>query len=259
MDLQYQSENFHGSLDYRSRFHNSFLVGMHLHEYSELLYCQSGEGIVTVNGQQLQLSGGQFIWLPPNYVHQYDFQDAEVICAVFSNDLIPLFFQQLSKKQLVVAPLEARELQPVLAGLHLLKKENCVLLSGYLNLIGAKVLAQSQLESARQSDFSLYQKVISYLAEHYTEDITLSTLAQLFGYNEKYLSHALHTLTGIHFRQFLTFYRVNHAKQLLQSQPDRSIAEIAMHSGFAAVNTFQRAFKDVCGITPSEYRKNIRK
>ena len=134
-----------------------------------------------------------------------------------------------------------------------------MLISGYLNLIGAKVLAESQLEAATQSDFPLYQKVITYLAEHYTEDITLSTLAQLFGYNEKYLSHALHTLTGIHFRQFLTFYRVNHAKQLLQSQPDRSIAEIAMQSGFAAMNTFQRAFKDVCGITPSEYRKNIRK
>lgn len=257
--MQYQNENFNGILDYRSRFHNDFLVGMHLHEYSEVLYCQNGEGTVTVNGKQIRLYRRQFVWLPPNYVHQFDFQNAEVICAVFSNDLIPLFFQQLAKKRLVVTALEAGELHPILAGLHQLKKENYVLISGYLNLIGAKVLAESQLEAATQSDFPLYQKVITYLAEHYTEDITLSTLAQLFGYNEKYLSHALHTLTGIHFRQFLTFYRVNHAKQLLQSQPDRSIAEIAMQSGFAAMNTFQRAFKDVCGITPSEYRKNIRK
>ena len=257
--MRYQSENFNGTLDYRSRFHNGWLVETHLHEYSELLYCQNGEGIVTVNGQQIPLRKKQFVWLPPNYVHQYDFQNAELICAVFSNDLIPLFFQQLSKKQLVTAPLESGELQSVFERLHQLQKENYVLVSGYLNLIGAKVLAESQLEEARYTDFTLYQKIITYLSEHYTEDITLAKLARMFGYNEKYLSHALHTLTGIHFRQFLTVYRINHAKRLLESQINDSIAEVAMKSGFSAMNTFQRAFKAMCGITPSEYKRKIHK
>lgn len=255
--MRYQNENFNGVLDYRSNFHNGWLVEMHLHEYSEVLYCKSGEGMVTVNGQQIMLRKQQFIWLPPNYIHQYVFQNSELICAVFSNDLIPLFFQSAAKKQLTVSALDAGELQPIFEILYTIKKENYILLSGYLNLICAKVIEKSKFEETSHSDLSLYQKVITYLSEHYTEEITLCKLAKMFGYNEKYLSHALHALTGINFRQFLTFYRLNHAKKLLESRTEANITMIAAESGFSAMNTFHRAFKEMLGITPSEYRKKF--
>lgn len=255
--MKYQNENFNGVLDYRSNFHNGWLVEMHLHEYSEVLYCKSGEGMVTVNGQQIMLRKQQFIWLPPNYIHQYAFHNSELICAVFSNDLIPLFFHSASKKQLIVSALDAEELQPIFDILHTIKKENYLLISGYLNLICAKVIAKSTFEEPNHPDLSLYQKVITYLSEHYTEDVTLRKLAKKFGYNEKYLSHALHTLTGINFRQFLTFYRLSHAKKLLESRSDANITTIAAESGFSAMNTFHRTFKEMLGITPSEYRKKF--
>ena len=254
--MQYQLENFNGEYDFRSRFHDGWQINANLHEYSELLYCQKGAGIVTVNGQNIPLEEGQLAWIPPNYVHKYDFPNAQVVCAVFSNDLIPLFFKVLAGRYFCVSAVDMEELSYLPPLFPALKKEEYLLISGYLNLICAKVIKQSSFENRKHSDGILYQKVISYIADHYREDISLKQIAKQFGYNEKYLSHTLHELTGIQFRQLLSFYRIGHAKKLLTGST-QDITSIAMDSGFSAINSFHRTFKEMTGMTPSEYRKTF--
>lgn len=253
--MQYQLENFNGEYDFRSRFHDGWQINANLHEYSELLFCQKGTGVVTVNGQDILLKEGQLVWIPPNYVHRYDFPEAQVICAVFSNDLIPLFFKALAGRYFCVSAVDMDELSCLLGLFPALKKEDYLLVSGYLNLICAKVISRAKFESGRHSDGMLYQKVISYIADHYKEDISLKQIAKRFGYNEKYLSHTLHELTGIQFRQLLAFYRIGHAKMLLTTDQNQDITSIAMNSGFAAINSFHRTFKEMTGMTPSQYKK----
>ena len=50
-----------------------------------------------------------------------------------------------------------------------------------------------RMEETNCVDGVLLQRVVTYLSTHYTEDIKLCQLAKLFGYNEKYLSHTLHS------------------------------------------------------------------
>ena len=183
--MQYQLENFNGEYDFRSRFHDGWQIGANLHEYSELLYCQTGNGIATVNGQDIPLTEGQLIWIPPNYVHKYDFPDGKVVCAVFSNDLIPLYFKALAGQHFCVNAIDMQELSYLPELFPTLKKEDFLRISGYLNLICAKVIDQSHFESSKHSDGILYQKVISYIADHYREDISLKGIAKLFGYKQK--------------------------------------------------------------------------
>lgn len=255
--MKYQLENFNGRYDFRSRFHEGWSVESHLHEYSELLYCRKGLCRAVVNGSEIALPAGHLLWLPPNYIHQYPDTDAQVICAVFSNDYIPLFFQITGGRRLKIVPVPAEELEEIICRFPALSREEPLRISGYLNLICAKVLAHPEYETARLSDSILYQKVISYLSEHFREDISLKSIARTFGYNEKYLSHALHDLTGIHFSKLLALYRVEHAGTLLR-ETRLSISEIAMRCGFSAVNSFNRVFKSMTGMTPSEYRKSSR-
>ena len=252
--MKYHNENFNGTLDFRSKFHQNWWVELHLHEYSEILYCKKGEGDIWINGRNSKLRSNEFIWIPPNYVHQYAFQNAELVCAVFSNDFIPLFFSAIGGKRLVVSAIPADELSAVLESLYLLKKDQRLKICGLLNLIAEKVMEHSQFEEANCMDGVLLQKVVTYLSTHYTEEIKLCQLAKLFGYNEKYLSYALHSLTGVHFSQLLTFYRIEHAKKLLSQQPQKNIASVAMESGFSAINTFHRAFLKHMGMTPMQYR-----
>ena len=257
MSLQYQNENFGGTLEFRSQPHGAWEIGAHLHEFSEILYCHRGEGTVVVNGRAFTLSAGEFVWIPPNYIHEYHFGDVRIVCAVFSNDLIPLFFKALGGRQLFVAPIEAGELSGVLNEIYRYKSEDYLEVSGHLSLIAARVLERSRLEEVRALDGVLYQKVISYLSEHYTEDITLKGVAKAFGYNEKYLSHSLHTLTGIHFKQLLSSYRISHARRLLEREKEISITRVATESGFPATNTFHRVFKKITGVTPMEYKQRF--
>lgn len=257
--MQYQNENFSGSCDLRCRCHNTYMVEPHLHAYSELLYCVEGQGEVFVNGKKLVLCRKQMVWIPPNYIHQYAFPEGKTICAVFSMDLVPLFFRAAEGRALQVEPVDVGELEPVVLALPDLDRSRYVTISGCLNLICGRVLDQSSFSREENTDGILYQKVISYISSHYTEDLSLKQLAKHFGYNEKYMSGCLHQLTGIHFRRLLAMYRVEQAKVLLQTHKDVSISDIALSCGFSAINTFHRAFRESTGMVPSEYRKLYRK
>lgn len=253
--MEYQNENFNGKYDFRSRFHNGWHMHANLHEYSEIIYCQKGSGYVTVNGKTMPLGEGELVWIPPNYIHQYDFDAADVICAVFSNDFIPLFFKKLNKRYFCPSAINISEMSDVLKIFPEINKEDVLRICGYLNLIGAIVIERSSFDDAKQSDATLCQKVFSYLSENFAENISLSQLARDLGYNEKYLSHNLHNLTGINFRRLLNFYRVNHSRKLLIDNNHMSISEIAVACGFNSLNTFNREFKSIVKMTPREYRR----
>lgn len=254
--MEYQNENFSGIYDFRCRIHDGWEMAKHIHEYSELLYCARGSCVVCVNRKRIVLVEKQLIWIPPNYIHEYERTDARLICAVFSNDFIPAYFRMAKGKRLIVSAIDAGELSAILESLHTLDKTGVLLTTAYLNLICAKVVEVSDFESAKRGDGTLYQKVISYIAEHFREDITLRELSAKFGYNAKYLSHSLHTLTGIHFSKLLAMYRIEYAKKLITGNPSYSISKTALESGFSAINTFNRSFKELTGMTPSEYRDN---
>lgn len=253
--MYYQKENFNGIYDYRCNFHNGFVVGGHIHEYSEILYCKKGRCEVFLNSKKLVLSDNEFVFIPPNYIHQIFCSDAEVICAVFSNDFIPLFFKAIKGRKLSECSFNAEGLKEIFLRLPKTDKSDTLLLTAYLNLIADRVLKLGEFKKASPAEGILYQKVISYVSENFKEDISLNMLANKFGYNKKYLSSAMHSLTGIHFSDFIAMYRVEFAKELLAKKPALSVAEISMECGFSAVNSFNRQFKRLTKMTPSEFKK----
>lgn len=54
---------------------------------------------------------------------------------------------------------------------------------------------------------------------------------------------------------FINECRLDHARRLLISRPDMSIADIATASGFGVRTTFTRSFKAKYGLTPTEFRE----
>lgn len=97
-------------------------------------------------------------------------------------------------------------------------------------------------------------KLLLYIQEHYTEEIDLEGIAAQLGYNKTYLSRCVHAIPGANFRRLVNALRVDRAKKLLASS-DMKIVNIASDCGFANDRTLQRAFIDITGTTPSEYRK----
>ena len=59
------------------------------------------------------------------------------------------------------------------------------------------------------------------------------------------------------FNEFVNYYRVEAIKTKLQDEAanNLTIAGVAMECGFNSQATFQRTFKDLTGMSPSEFRK----
>lgn len=78
-------------------------------------------------------------------------------------------------------------------------------------------------------------------------------VAKLLGTNSTYVSRCINSQRGCTFTQLVNAYRIEHAKELLNQQPDIKIAVLCAASGFANQTSFFRAFKTVTGISPKEW------
>lgn len=99
------------------------------------------------------------------------------------------------------------------------------------------------------------QEVKDYLDEHYTEKITLDFLAERFYINKYYLLEIFGRRYGMGINKYLISMRINKSKGLLRFS-DMTVEQIAYECGMNSPHYFSRVFKDVEGVSPSEYRKS---
>ncbi|MGI6006215.1 MAG: AraC family transcriptional regulator [Ruminococcus sp.] len=99
--------------------------------------------------------------------------------------------------------------------------------------------------------------ITSYIKEHYNQELTLTSLAETFGYSPNYLARMFRRYARTTYKTYLQGLRLEYAYREL-SNTDLSIGEIASRNGFANSKSFSGAFRQKYGFLPSEYRKNIK-
>ena len=99
-------------------------------------------------------------------------------------------------------------------------------------------------------------KVINFIRENYSKNITLSEAADLVGVTPEYLSKLFNQKINVNFVVFIRNFRISIAKRMILSGKYR-IQEVAEQVGFKDPKYFNKVFKSVCGISPSEYKKVI--
>ena len=102
-------------------------------------------------------------------------------------------------------------------------------------------------------EFTIEQTISDYIKENYKADLSLESLAEIFGYSPAYLSKMLKRYAGINYKAYLQNVRLEHAYQELVNS-EQSISSIAMEHGFASSKAFTRAFQGKYGMPPSKYR-----
>lgn len=95
---------------------------------------------------------------------------------------------------------------------------------------------------------------LAYLDENYTKKITLDELAERYYINKFYLTRIFKAQYGTSINAYLQEIRITQAKHELRFS-DKSIEEIATECGIGELYYFSRVFKNIEGISPSEYRK----
>jgi AraC-like DNA-binding protein len=95
-----------------------------------------------------------------------------------------------------------------------------------------------------------------YLMNNYREDIDLSKLAALVSMAEGSLCRFFKMNMGITLFEYLNQIKTEFACKLLMNK-DLSILEICLDSGFNNISHFNKQFKKITGVPPSEYRKRF--
>ena len=99
-------------------------------------------------------------------------------------------------------------------------------------------------------------RIIDYLNKHFRERITLEDLTEVTGYNKSYISQIMKQNLGINYYEYLTRVRMREAVFSLANTSEK-ISDIAFANGFSDVKSFNTAFKDRFGKSPSQYRKML--
>jgi AraC-like DNA-binding protein len=85
-------------------------------------------------------------------------------------------------------------------------------------------------------------------------NLKVSDLATRLHSNRNYIYHAINVEMGVSFSDYINGLRVDYAAKLLEAQPDLSINDVMIKSGFTSSSAFYRNFKKFKGITPTAKR-----
>ena len=99
-------------------------------------------------------------------------------------------------------------------------------------------------------------RLFDFVANHYSEELTLGKLAAAAKVSPNYLNEFLHRTIGQGAIEYLLRYRVEKVCSDLEYSV-KSIAEIAAASGFYDSSHLIRIFRQYTGMTPGQYRKQI--
>lgn len=108
-------------------------------------------------------------------------------------------------------------------------------------------------QESQKADDTL-EAILTYVREHFAENIYVETVGEAMGFHPKYLSRVFKERTGINMSEYITLVRITKAKELLENS-EKSVGEIGEEVGFENRTTFFRSFKKLEGISPNEYRK----
>jgi len=102
------------------------------------------------------------------------------------------------------------------------------------------------------------KKTILFLEENYNKELNLGMLSDFAGMSRSHFSRQFKEITGVTYSHYLVMVRIRESKRLLKNSPF-SISEICYAIGFKDLTHFERSFKNMEGLTPSQFRKKINK
>jgi two-component system, response regulator YesN len=100
------------------------------------------------------------------------------------------------------------------------------------------------------------QKAVTYIHENYNKDLNMAVVSNHISMNYSLFSYVFKQYTGMNFVNYLKSIRISEAKRLLE-ETDYKIIEISNKVGYENEKHFMKTFRSVCGVSPSEFRKNV--
>lgn len=178
----------------------------------------------------------------------------------YKQDWIHILLQELTNKLIRYHQFAA------ISSLHDMNVSNVIssslsypqLLENYCNFIQI-IYDQAPLSnSTSMSALEIVAYMEDYFKKNFIHPISYKMFYDLFGFNDTYLSHVFKKEKGISPNQYITKLRIDKAKEIIASQTDIQLKDIATMVGYEDAFYFSRVFKVKTGQSPMDYVKEIK-
>ena len=143
-----------------------------------------------------------------------------------------------------------------------------ILKSTIINLIQNRHLLQTKFSGAQEqsnkmqkikiktADEALMEKIMKTINENISNpNLNVETLAEQVGLSRVHIYRKLKELTNLSARDFIKNIRLKQSAELL-IQKNLSISDVAYATGFTTLSHFSSSFKELYGVSPTEFRLN---
>lgn len=246
----------------------SIFKSIHHHDCYELYYLEDGEIVYYIDDEVYPARKGDFVLVPPGKAHKTLPRRSLAHTRILVY-LAPVFLEDIAKEypslfaafDRVLVTMGNRQVsQRLLEGL--LKEDagekNPVMIRAMLTELLVYLERWSRLEPVLGAERSgaerKVQEIVTYLDNHFKEDVTLGALAERFYMNPTYLSRIFRRGTGMTYSEYLTRCRIREAVFLLNNT-EKKMMEIALETGFHSDNHFCKIFRKHMGVSPKQFKK----
>lgn len=218
----------------------------HTHPYLQLIIPLDGTLQIKLADHTLEVHTNELCFLPHGVAHHCIY-DSRLILIDIPDSMINKHDRQILAQPLIFA------IQPTLAP--------------FIELIYNETLLGPDQDALRHLYYFLYSKIMhdktghealtksqQYIHQHFSEQISVADLAALENYNVTYFNEWFKSLTGYAPVSYLRNLRVDKAKKLLE-ETSLDVGSIADQVGYTNHSSFTRAFKQIAGVSPQEYRQ----
>lgn len=187
----------------------------------------------------------------------------------YSFDYYPQFLQikmllEESKRGIIFPKQDATRVGELLSGFLSLSGFHQI--SGLLDLLQELAVSPQRRTLASLHYYEKFptlgnkriDKIISFINNNYTRNLKLNEIAGMASMNSSAFCRYFKENTGKTLLQYVMEMRVGYACKLL-ALGEMDISQIAVECGFDSITHFNRTFKQLVNLTPTQYRSNIMK
>jgi len=243
---------------------SNIIVSLHEHTYYHYFYVRSGSGTIRIGNEILELKTGFIYLMPPYTQHEIRFDSKGLVSCEIKFEAaavgifagIPSLPNSIDVRSYGVETIfdgmfgelekSAGESDSYSSMLLVLRLSELLCLLLRANEQQKNTVPQNSVYTGR------YAKVLTYIDDHFSEDISLETLAATAHSEKSYFLKKFKHEVGMTPMNYLRHIRIDKAKKLLLHS-DMNITQIAASVGFQSIHHFSSVFKKTVGVSPSEF------
>lgn len=242
-------------------YHNNNVTGkIHFHKQLELFWIMEGNVEICTPEGSFVAKEGDIGAIFPNTKHSFHKKgESDIFFALVSPSFVPEYQMVLKEYYPPVPIISDQDVHPDIRFCFNSLRDKVFgkderLLKSYVSLILGLMLRQMEMNPRpERRSLLLPNQVITYVTEHYQEDISQQSVAHALGIHVSQVSRTFNATLDMGFSRYVNLLRTEKAQQLL-SNPELSMIDVLYQSGFNSQRTFNRVFKEIVGISPKDYK-----